>query len=152
MVWGAIARGRKFPLVFFEPGSINSATYVDKVVHGPLKRAVRQLAHGWDDVLVVEDNAPIHRSNVSEAARHAAGINLLPHPPNSPDLNPIKHMWSIAKYRVSRMPRASNLDALREQTKKAWDEIPMGVVNGLVATMEERRLDVQRKKGWHTRF
>ena len=51
--------------------------------------------------------------------------------PILPDLNPIEHMWSIAKYRVSRMPRASNLDALREQTKNAWDEIPMGVVDGL---------------------
>ena len=95
MVWDAIARGRKFPLDFFQPGLITSATYIDKVISGTLKRAVRQLAYGWDDILVMEDNAPIHRSNASEAAHLATGINWLQHPANSPDLNPIEHMWFI---------------------------------------------------------
>jgi len=152
MVWGAIGHGKRFPLVFFEAGAIKSQTYVDKVIQGPLPRFVRQLARGWDDVLVVEDNAPIHQSNLSCAARAAEGIASLKHPSCSPDLNPIEHMWSIAKHLVSQMPKATNTAQLQDQIKQAWGAIPIEVVNRLIGTMEERRAEVQRNHGWHTRF
>ena len=36
------------------------------------------------------------------------------------------------------MPKASDLEQLKEQIKRAWDEIPMEVVNRIVDTMEAR--------------
>ena len=115
-----------------------------------------ELCGNWPEAgmisLVVEDNAPIHRSHLSQSARLAANINLLPHPANSPDLNPIKHIWHIAKKLVSRIPKASNIEQLKEQIKTAWEEIPMEVVNTIVGSMDERVDAIEQNKGWHTRF
>ena len=43
------------------------------------------LSHG---VLLLHDNAPVHRANVAQAALREAGFEELPHPPYSPDLAP----------------------------------------------------------------
>lgn len=61
-------------------------------------------------------------------------------------------MWKEVKYRVSCMPRATNLGQLREQIMSAWDEIPIDFVNHLVLGMPERREAVLKAKGFHTRY
>ena len=42
------------------------------------------LRHG---VLLLHDNAPVHRANVAQVALREAGFDKLPQPPYSPDLS-----------------------------------------------------------------
>ncbi len=64
-------------------------------------------------MLVVEDGAPAHTSQVAEAAQNCLGICSLTHPPNSPDLNPIEPPWKLLKTHMGhRWGAHESLDAL----------------------------------------
>jgi hypothetical protein len=167
MVWGAIAYGKKWPLIRLplspqevaidglgKGKGLNSARYIKYVLDGPLKRCVQAHRRArWRDVIVLEDNAPCHSSKATDAARQNLGITSLKHPSNSPDLNAIENLWDQVKLKLGRMNRrATSLDELWEQIQQAWDEIDIGSVNRVVDSMEERRRDVVAAKGSYTRF
>ena len=70
-------------------------------------------------ILIVTDNATIHRAKVARAAAAALSIFLLFLPPYSPDLQPIEFGWKdlkrelAAKLRFDEMIDASGPTALR---------------------------------------
>jgi len=167
MVWGAIAYGKKWPLIRLplspqevatdglgKGKGLNSSRYIKYILEGPLKRCVQaQRRARWRDVMVLEDSAPCHSSKATCTARQKLGIQSINHPPNSPDLNAIENLWHQLKMKLGRMNRrATSLDELWSQIQKAWDELDIGIVNRLVDSMEERRRDVAAARGGYTRF
>ncbi|EUC53936.1 winged helix turn helix protein [Rhizoctonia solani AG-3 Rhs1AP] len=70
MAWGCISHGYKGPLI-------------------RLKMQPQVLAANGR-MLVVEDGALAHRGKPAKQAREELGIKQVPHPPSSPDLNPIE--------------------------------------------------------------
>ncbi|KAK3892934.1 hypothetical protein Pcinc_003240 [Petrolisthes cinctipes] len=77
------------------PSRFTGATYVE-ILEDVLLPPVQQLLYP-DDVqfFLVQDNSPIHTSNVAKMRfqKHPF-ITLVPHPPRSPDLNPIENVWA----------------------------------------------------------
>ncbi|EYB92684.1 hypothetical protein Y032_0191g1317 [Ancylostoma ceylanicum] len=55
-----------------------------------LREAIKEKRRGkvTRGILLLQDNAPVHRSKVAVAAARACGFELLSHPPYSPDLAP----------------------------------------------------------------
>lgn len=70
---------------FAESGvKINSSYYSNIVQQARKARRKSRVC----DLYFLHDNAPIHTSSVSMATIERCGLNLLPHPPYSPDLAP----------------------------------------------------------------
>ena len=94
MFWGVFRGGKMGPGLFFElkPGQkINSSVYRDQVLLGPLKTFVEESKTKISEPIVMEDNAPVHKS-VCKQPREELKWPPYEHPPNSPDLNSIENI------------------------------------------------------------
>ncbi|KAF2474177.1 transposable element Tcb2 transposase, partial [Lindgomyces ingoldianus] len=54
------------------------------------------------ELTLIEDNASIHTLKATIAAKQALGILKISWPANLPNLNPIKNVWQILKYRLEK--------------------------------------------------
>ena len=116
---------------------------------GGILRSLR--SSGFENILVLDDEAPSHRAAVAKAARAEMGIETLDRPPSSPDLNPIENVWYPLKTKIAAFPRvATSLDEFWEQMQKAWDEIDLEQIRDLIDEMEQRRVAVWKAKGKST--
>jgi transposase len=77
-------------------------------------------------------------------------------PAYSPDLNPIKHVWTLIKdYLQEWYPSEKDslsYDKLRQAVKEAWDSISSEQLNDLIDIMHQRCIDVIKAKGQHTKW
>lgn len=74
-------------------------------------------------------------------------------PANSPDLNPIEHLWNYIKDRLKEYPEAPRgMLELWERVQEIWDRIPSKVCQDLIASMPRRMEAVIRAKGKHTKY
>jgi transposase len=79
------------------------------------------------------------------------GIYKLPWPSQSPDLNPIEHVWAYLKKKLAQY-RPKNIGELKLKIMKEWNEIPTSFIRRLIDSMEHRVEKVVRAKGGHTNY
>ena len=107
----------------------------------------------------MQDNVPIHKSNISRDWLDIHNINTIDWPPYSPDLNPIEHLWWALKKEFYR--QNPDIDSIRsveswvefeDCLKRAWVAIPDELIHSLIISMP-RRLDACRlARGYQTRY
>lgn len=73
-------------------------------------------------------------------------------PAQSPDLNPIEHIWSDLKTRLGKRQRASNRDDLWETILEEWEMTDPSLCRRLVESMPRRCAAVIAAKGGHTKY
>jgi len=153
MVWGCIAYGKRGPLIRLPPGRQKATDYVELVLAGPLMDFYVEMKEEMEDVRVMEDGAPVHRAKVSQAFRKNNSMTVMPHPPQSPDLNPIEHIWKQLKVLVNqRHTRPQNLDQLWIALQEEWLNISIDFINSLIDSMPRRALAVHSAKGKATKY
>ena len=153
MIWGSISYGRRGPLVRMPPGRRNATDYVDLILGGPLWDLYVELCEEKGAVLVMEDGAPIHRSKVAQQFRSQNSMDAIPHPPQSPDLNPIEHVWKRLKILVNECPtRPANLDELWVALQEEWLKIDIDFINSLILSMPRWVDALFKAKGRSTKY
>ena len=81
---------------------------------------------------LMEDNAPSHNSDFTNQERMREGISKVDWPPNSPDFNPIEHIWRIMKWRILRRRGAERIclpAAMELILKEEWERITIEEIN-----------------------
>ena len=150
MVWGSIwctpgGRVGRSPLVVMvrDPDAprrgYSSLSYCEALEEGLLP----QYSHGQR---LMQDNARIHTSKYTKEWLELHGIWVIEHPPYSPDLNPIEHMWWALKRKLHQLhPELDTLgdsqeewDRFCEGLKEAWLAIPDSFVKKLIHSMPKR--------------
>jgi hypothetical protein len=151
MVWGAIWLNGRSKLVHCQ-GSINSVAYCRILEEGLLPiYAAGDISK--QDTLFMQDGAPCHTARATLAWLQQEGISCLKWTAQSPDMNPIEHMWFILDQAVRRRKnKPTNRVNLFSILQEEWTAIPQDKINKLILSMPSRVHDLYHAKGASTRY
>nr|KAF6387327.1 hypothetical protein mMyoMyo1_007836 [Myotis myotis] len=147
MVWGMFSWHDLGPLIRVEQ-HLKSTTYLSIVavqVH-----PIMLMAYPNGDGFFQKDNAPCQGACIVQEwfQEHEGDFTLLRWPPQSPDLNPIEHLWDKVKRAIRQLvPQPSNLTELDSAIHWVWCQIPRITFQHLVESMPRRIATVLKAKG-----
>ena len=104
MIWSCISYNMRGPLVRIPSGMCKGSDYVKLILDGPLWDIYLQQCEEKGIAIVMEDGAPTHRSAIAQNFRSQNSLETIPHPPQSPDMNPIEHVWKQLKVLINQRP------------------------------------------------
>ena len=80
-------------------------------------------------------------------------MEVMTWPAQSPDLNPIEHLWSHLKRQLQGYETApKGILELWERVQVEWEKIEPSVCQGLVESMPRRVAAVLKAKGGYTKY
>lgn len=148
MVWGCMSASGVGNLVFIE-GTMKKEDYL-KILRDNLPTSVEKL--GLDPVWVFQqDNDPKHTAKIVKEWLIFRVPKQLDHPPQSPDLNPIEHLWEHLDQQI-RKRTITNEDMLKLALVDEWKKISSEVTRNLVNSMPRRLQAVIKAKGNPTKY
>lgn len=149
MVWGGISRYHRTPLYHVD-GNLNGDRYMAEILQPLVIPALQQIGH---DAIFQDDNARPHRSRAVNAFIQQAGVNRLPWPAVSPDLNPIEHLWDeLGRRLMANHPPPPNRRQLLAWLQEEWNNIPQASIARLVNSMRQRCRECLDANGGHIRY
>ena len=120
--------------------SMTQLYYTENILPHYLE-TIKQAQEAQGRAILQEDNDPSHGTrsqfNLTRKYKNDNNIELLIHPAESPDLNPMEACWNILKQRVRRH-RWDNLDQLKELLVQEWEAITMDEIRTCIAEMPDR--------------
>jgi hypothetical protein len=151
MVWGCMtAQGPGF-LTKIE-GTLNSELYCD-ILNDKLQQMIDWYDLDTDQVIFQHDNDPKHTARRTVQWLKDHQINVLQWPAQSPDLNPIEHLWDHLKRKLAGYSTAPNgMSKLWERVQVKWDKITSQDCLQLIDSMPRRVAAVLRARGGHTKY
>lgn len=147
MVWGCFSRSGVGPLVKIE-GKMDRFAYRKILEEHMIPHAKRNMPRNW---LFQHDNDPKHSSGHVKELFVKKKIKVLEWPSQSPDVNPIEHLWDELDRRV-RVKKCSNVQSFFEALKEEWSKIPQERLAKLVDSMPDRCSAVIKAKGYATSY
>jgi transposase len=148
MVWGCMSARGLGKMVFID-GIMDHRAYI-KILTENLQPSVQML--GLPDSFVFQqDNDPKHTALNTRLWLLFNTRKQLNTPPQSPDLNPIEHIWSEVERRLRRR-RYKNREELKTALVEIWGTISEEVTSKLIDSMKRRLEAVIAAKGGPTKY
>lgn len=147
MVWGCFSFSGVGNLVKIN-GKMTGAHYVS-ILNENLNESARKM--NLDRFIFQQDNDPKHTSRVATQYFTENQIEKLEWPAQSPDCNPIEHLWSILDTKIPLSAR-QNMQIFWNELQRQWDAISQEILQNLVNSMPKRLLAVIENKGCNTKF
>jgi transposase len=124
-----------------------------KILQDELQESLAFYGKDPSTVIFQQDNDPKHKSKLAMAWLEDHGFKVLSWPAQSPDLNPIEHLWEHLKRRLGEYDRApSGILELWERVQVEWDKITADVCQNLIESMPRRVAAVVKAKGGYTKY
>ena len=151
MLWGSMEATGTGTMQFIDT-TMDKMGYLNIFKHN-LQPAVEKL-NLHRDYYFQQDNDPKHTSHVVREWLLYNVRKQLKTPPESPDLNPIEHLWWKVKHRLNNNDRkkARSKKELKIAIQEIWNSIPSTVTKHLVESMPRRLQAVLDAKGGHTKY
>ena len=131
-------------------GNINAAKYI-QILDEHLLPYLRQL--GIENYIFQDDNAPCHTAKPTVKWKESKLIDSLEWPSQSPDLNPIEHLWDELERKIRRdKVKPKNKAELFAALEREWGRIHSNVTDNLVNSMPRRIKAVLDAKGGATPY
>jgi hypothetical protein len=105
------------------------------------------------NIIFQQDNDPKHKSKKASQWFSDYDYQVLQWPAQSPDMNPIKHLWDHVKRQLSAYENPPNrVYELWERIEKEWNEIKPEVCQNLIESMPRRIRALYKAKGGYTKY
>jgi len=151
MVWGCFTSGGVGNICRIY-GHMNGDLY-RQILKEDLLGTIKCNGMDKDNIIFQQDNDPKHTANLTKQWFEDNRVTVLDWPAQSPDLNPIEHLWN----EMDRRPRQLEIpvrtqDQLWDAIQKIWVELGSDVCKKLVDTMPTRINDVIKANGGYTKW
>ncbi|GFW19506.1 transposable element Tcb2 transposase [Trichonephila clavipes] len=119
-------------LHFFDTGSVTA----QRCRYEVLEPYVRLFRGAVDpDFIFMDDNVPCHRTVLIDDFLETENIQSMSWPANSPDLNPIEHVWNMLGRQISALSHPpSSVTELKRALQEAWNRLSPQHIHHLIAT------------------
>jgi transposase len=151
MVWGCMTAEGVGNLCRID-GGLNADLYCC-ILEEDLKATIDYYRLDVDQVIFQHDNDPKHTAKKTCEWLRNNGINILDWPPQSPDLNPIEHLWDHLKRRLNAYEKvATSMHELWLRVEAEWNAIDKQECVKLIESMPRRVFAVLKAKGRYTKY
>jgi transposase len=151
MVWACFCWNKPGPIIVID-GTLDQQKYI-KILEEQLLPFWKQIKRQVRSPIFQDDGAPAHTARSVTSWKISNGIRTFRWPAQSPDLNPIEHLWQILKDRIKRRsPRAKNLIELKQFIYEEWNQLDRTVLKSVVSSMTSRIRSVKFAKGYQTKY
>jgi hypothetical protein len=133
-------------------GKMNAELYCS-ILDDELQQSLDHHNKSPSDITFQQDNDPKHRSKWAEKWFADHRYTVMKWPTQSPDLNPIEHLWWYLKKKLDEyeIPPSSQYQ-LWERCETERGKIPKEVCQNLIESMPRRVEAVLRVKGGHIKY
>ncbi|GFY12637.1 transposable element Tcb2 transposase [Trichonephila clavipes] len=119
MEWAGIMMDGSTDLHFFDTGSVTAQRYRDEVLE-PYVCLFRGVV--GPDFIFMDDNAPCLRALLIDDFLETENIQRMSRPANSPDLNPIEHVWDMFGRQIAALSHPpSSVTELKRSLRETWN-------------------------------
>lgn len=106
-----------------------------------------------EQVIFQHDNDPKHTAKSVKEWLSAQEFATMVWPAQSPDLNPIEHLWSHVKRKLNQFETPpKGINELWERVQRIWNEIDPNICSNLFESMPSRIEAVLKSKGKWTKY
>jgi len=150
MVWGCMLSSGVGNLCRVD-GGLDAELY-QRILDEDLLSSIEWYGLERSDIIFQQDNASSHVAASTRQWFQNNRIRVMKWPAQSPDLNPIEHLWDQLKRTIRTLPPAKDLDELWEQVQDAWGSTDKAQCLDLVRSMPRRLREIRKAKGGYTRY
>jgi hypothetical protein len=151
MIWGCMTSEGPGFMCKIE-GTMDRHLY-KSILEGDLVQTINWYNMDPRMVIFQQDNDSKHRSKLVMDWLNEQEFDVLEWPAQSPDLNPIEHLWATLKRRLNEYEHPANgILELWERIESEWAKIDKETCLRLIESMPERIRAVLKSKGRWTRY
>jgi len=148
MVWGCMSEAGVGELRKVT-GRLCAKDYVS-ILRGALQPSICSLGLG-SQYIFQQDNASCHSAKFTKNWMSRNNVALLDWPAQSPDLNPIEHLWDVLGRSLG-STTFPNEGELWKRLQQEWAQLPRVTTSHLVESMPRRIAAVIKARGGYTRY
>ena len=146
MTWNGVGYSCKID------GNMDAALY-SEILKGELIDTINYYNLDPKEIIFQHDNDPKHTSHLAKQTTQGLGIKVMDWPSQSPDLNPIEHLWDhLSRSLKDRKVTITSRDHLWEVLEKELKEENRDLCRKLIASLPIRIKSVLDQKGGYTKY
>ena len=152
MIWGCMTAYGTGYMCRIE-GTMDAEVYTS-ILDDYLLKTIKYYRIKRGDFYFQQDNDSKHTSRLAEEWFDQHHVNLLLEwPAQSPDLNPIEHLWQHLKHKLAEYEFApTSMHELWQRVETEWNNIPKEVCIDLIESMPRRIAAVLKAKGGYVKY